>query len=472
MPTIEFQPMPEVKRRLNTSERRELVKIARSNTQMGPRTVIVQPGDDIQVAIDSLNNSGGGTVFLKAGTHTLTRTLTGYSNVSIAGEGLDQSIIECGGNAYGLSYVGTLSALLTIFSLKDFTLQNSNNTAGIDIQYADSWNIDAIKVTSCDQKGIRIQDAKNFLLIDVVTTSNTGNGIEIAASNNRATEQFSLINCQSNSNAINGYAINPNTNDMFYGRFISCQAASNTSDGFDFSGSGASALDITLAGCVSNANGGIGYDVDSSCQRVSFVGCYADVNTGDGFEISAVNCRVVGCFSSDPVDLQNDTVFIGNSVAGGSSTDPIGQIITAEGSTQSFLNQNEGTRTTRRYIIMKNTVGTTIAAGSPVILNSVATGDEVVTTTTGGDDKVFGMADEAISNNAWGRILIEGYTTRLRANGTTDIAIGDLLTTDTNAGIAKKGGVGDMIFGMALEAYSTDDTSGVLNALIFSPRLI
>jgi len=109
---------------------------------------------------------------------------------------------------------------------------------------------------------------------------------------------------------------------------------------------------------------------------------------------------------------------------------------------------------------MKNTSGGALAAGDVVILKSVAACDEVTTTTTGGDDKVFGIATAAIADNAYGFIQTKGKTALLKVNGTSDIAIGDYLSTFTTAKIAKKAVDGEQVFAIALEAYSTDDSDG------------
>lgn len=119
-----------------------------------------------------------------------------------------------------------------------------------------------------------------------------------------------------------------------------------------------------------------------------------------------------------------------------------------------------------KSVWMKNTSGGDLAAGDVVILKSVANGDEVTTTTTGGDDKVFGMATRAITSNTYGFIQVRGKTTLLKVDGTTDIAIGDYLSTFTTAKIAKKATAGDQVFAMALEAYTTNDSNGVIDALL------
>ena len=126
----------------------------------------------------------------------------------------------------------------------------------------------------------------------------------------------------------------------------------------------------------------------------------------------------------------------------------------------------------KKHTRMKNTSGGQLDAGDVVIIKSVAAGDEFTTTTTGGDNKVLGMVVETIANNAYGRVQILGKTTVLKVDGTTDIAIGDYLTPFTTAKIAAKAVAGNMVFAIALEAYTTNDSAGVIDALLVTPRLI
>lgn len=121
---------------------------------------------------------------------------------------------------------------------------------------------------------------------------------------------------------------------------------------------------------------------------------------------------------------------------------------------------------------LKNTSGGALAAGDIVILKSVAAGNEVTTTTTAGDTKVYGMAAEAISDNAFGYIQVHGKTTKLKVDGTTDIAIGDFISAFTTAGIGQKASSGNTAIAIALEAYATNDSNGVIDALIISPRQV
>src|SRR3990167_719664 len=127
----------------------------------------------------------------------------------------------------------------------------------------------------------------------------------------------------------------------------------------------------------------------------------------------------------------------------------------------------------REVTRMKNTSGAGIVAGDICVLKAVAAGDEVTTTTTGGHNQLLRgggfMALETIADAAYGRFLRRGFTNVLKVNGTTDIAVGDRLTSFTSAGIAKKAAVGDPYFATALEAYSTDDSLGVIDAILTEP---
>jgi len=126
----------------------------------------------------------------------------------------------------------------------------------------------------------------------------------------------------------------------------------------------------------------------------------------------------------------------------------------------------------QRIVYMKNTSGGALALGDLVILKSVAGGNEITTTTSQGDDKVYGVVMETIADTAYGAVLVSGKTVSLKVDGTADIAIGDFIGTFTTAKIGMKCSAGDMAIAIALEAYTTDDSAGVIDALLISPRKI
>lgn len=233
---------------------------------------------------------------------------------------------------------------------------------------------------------------------------------------------FRIENVSSSGN-IDGYLL---TGCSFF-QILNSFASNNSANGFDIIG----CTDGMILNCYCESNTGYNYSLDSSCIGVSLIGS----------------------------DL------------GDPSTSPAakGSIL---GRTNAIVNTYSSPVTERRTRYVKNTSGGTITAGNVVTLKAVASGEEVTTTTTAGDDKVWGVALETAANNAYFHILVEGMTTALTVNGTTDIAIGDFLATFTTAGIAYKASAGDQTFAMALEAYTTNDSAGVIDALVFSPRLI
>jgi hypothetical protein len=124
----------------------------------------------------------------------------------------------------------------------------------------------------------------------------------------------------------------------------------------------------------------------------------------------------------------------------------------------------------KNYAYVKNTSGEALAAGDVVTLKAVAAGNEITTTVTAGDQLVFGMVAQAIEDTNFGYVQVKGKTVNLKVDGTTDIAIGDLIGTSTTAKIGMKAASGKMAFAVALEAYTNDDSNGVIDALIITPR--
>ncbi len=126
--------------------------------------------------------------------------------------------------------------------------------------------------------------------------------------------------------------------------------------------------------------------------------------------------------------------------------------------------------------VFKNTSGGSVAKGD--VLIAAATGEsydgtQFITTTTQGDDFVLGMALETIADDAVGNVALKGKTASdFKVDGTTDIAIGDFLGTFTTAKIGMKAAAGDMAIAIALEAYTTDDSSGTITVLLITPRKI
>jgi len=95
----------------------------------------------------------------------------------------------------------------------------------------------------------------------------------------------------------------------------------------------------------------------------------------------------------------------------------------------------------------------------------------VDTTPRKGDALVLGVAIEDIKSDDKGFVLIEGKT-KVRVNGSNDIHIGDFLGTHTERGVACKAESGDMGIAIALEEYTEDNSSGLIDVLVCTPRKI
>jgi len=419
------------------------------NIKIGATTIAVEAGQSIQAAIDEINTLGtGGTVLLKSGTHNIDYDIIIPSKIALVGAGKDQTVLEFSGSANGIIAKGTSVSIKDNMRLASFTLQNSNNAGGIDIEYFDNWSIDNVRVTSCDQDGIKIGGCQDFILINTKSDNNTGAGFNFSLlSPTRLISRFTVLNCLADSNTGNGFE-NDTSATVQSGAFIRSDSNSNTGDGYNFN---TSFQYCSISDCFLNGNDN---GIILSGTLLSLKNVIASSNSTLDYDLS----------SATNISFSGNILVIGSSVGADSVLDITDAIVYSEN------NVRTSTKTNKKILRMKNTSGGALVEGDVVTFKAAAGGDEVTTTTTSGDDYVFGMAMESISNNNYGSILTEGYTTKLKVDGTTDIAIGDFLCTFTTAKIAQKATAGDMAFAIALEAYTTNDSNGVIDALLITPR--
>lgn len=135
--------------------------------------------------------------------------------------------------------------------------------------------------------------------------------------------------------------------------------------------------------------------------------------------------------------------------------------------------RKEGTgKFAQMYAIMRNVSGGTLSRGDLVVLDTTE-GNAVTTTTSAGDKKVWGMWDDAVvADDAYGRVLLLGWTDQLKVDGTTDIAIGDEITSFTTVKIGAKAAADQVSIATALEAYTTNDSNGVIDAIVHFPAIM
>jgi len=119
------------------------------------------------------------------------------------------------------------------------------------------------------------------------------------------------------------------------------------------------------------------------------------------------------------------------------------------------------------FIELINDDGSAVVRGDIVTFDVSKGRNYFDRTTSGNDNQVFGMAAEAIADGARGKIQVYGPTKYLKVDGTTDIAVGDFISTFTTKGIGQQGTIGSgNCIAIATEAYSTNDSNGVIDAFL------
>lgn len=438
----------------------------RTSTAFG-RAATVKAGEDIRPALESLKSAGGGTLILLAGTHKPTYDIVGGSKINIVGEGINQTIIDFGLQEYNINYT-----LVNNFVLRDFTVKNcGNNIDGIEIQGCNEFTVQTVSAESNDGNGFVFSSSYNYRVNGCTARLNGFSGFEfvsqLLSGSGNDNYNFIVNGCFSEDNTSHGFRLRTASSWVTYNfSFFSCIALGNSGDGFSLE----DAVNIvagSLVGCVCQSNSG--WDIDVSASRVSIVGCSS--SNGTSFlrtSSTSQKLTVIGCTSSGDYYLEGGVAVSGVSLG---DDIPFAQLSDLTDKGIEVTGSHDGSTTTeRKHCMMLNTSGGTLTGGSVVIFKAAADGDEVTTTTTVGDDYVFGMVLDDIASNAYGLVLVQGYTKKLKVNGTTDIAIGDFLCTYSVAGIASKATAGDMAFAIALEAYTTNDSSGVIDALLITPR--
>ena len=99
----------------------------------------------IQSAIDWANLYGGGIVYIKAGTYTLTNDLILYSNIELQGEDDDTSIIDLNYSGKSILISGTSGLHKTNIRLRNLCITH----AGLEVQALFSSYADDVLIEDC-----------------------------------------------------------------------------------------------------------------------------------------------------------------------------------------------------------------------------------------------------------------------------------------------------------------------------------
>jgi len=467
--------LPEKDGRYLSDERRTR-KTARTNRAPTGKGILVNPGENIQKAIDAVEKDGDGVVSLVTGTHSVDYNITLPQGLTLKGAGSQgATIIDFSNGAYSIKIQGIVGNNVLNCSIQDLLIKRSTADAAIDLQYAQQVRVINVVISSCTKDGFRIRNS-GAIDCERILVDSCRDGIIINGSSSDDVFAVRFYSCTSQNNSQNGFYVNTGGADAVQNIwFFGCRAGDNTKTGFAFAGG--AELNSGLINCEAVDNSIHGFSL--AAEDISVIGCNAKNNTQVGFLNNDSDNRIIGCSSEGSgirdyhIALQSNAgQLIGNNTRPGATQDPSTELSDPDSYSNIDLGEN-GTWTTQKTVLrMKNNSGGERSEGETAVWDTSTSGNQFTTTTTQGDDKVVGMIMETIANGQWGYILVLGKTTKLKVNGTTDIAAGDLLGTFTSAGIAMKAAAGDMAFAMSLEAYATDDSNGVINALLISPRKV
>lgn len=386
------------------------------NLNIGQRVISLPTtanATEINSAITTVNASGGGEVRLAAGTYTLSTDIVMKTGVALVGSGLDLTIIDFNETNSTILADSSASPLsLRQFAIKGLTIRDSSSTGAIEILECAQFQIINVKTTSNDHFSLYIEDSSDYSVRDFRSSTDVDEIRIIHGANGTGGDTVFFFNVHSD----NGFLID---NDAISApecrmTFINC------SDEFVFT-AGIRPAKMTLIACEGPVSG--------FSPEVTLISHLSETGITDD-----KGYNIVRPWNNEP-DEEAQTNLVANASGGN------------------------------------------LLPGDVVILSSTAGAASVTTTTTAGDNKVIGMVlgDEeggTFATSEAGYILRTGRTALLKVNGTTDIAVGDYLSTFTTAGIAAKASSGHTAFAIALEAYTTDDSSGIIDALLITPRYI
>ena len=322
-----------------------------ANIKLGVNNIFVPVGGSIQQAIDSLNERGGGKVFLAAGIHTINAALTGYTGVDLIGENQSTTIIDFNSTAANLSFTGTsvysTGTITSITSginvtgsgtswlanvttdhqifigntwykigavLTDTTLTLSEGYQGnatlpgaayraskiildVDVQDITFKNSTGTALVATDCRNFRpenlkfVSNNKGFVFTNI-SEFLSDRGLTVVSSTSNGGEITNARICNFHalslaSNGGHGIALNNYTT----GVISESSAASNTTDGFNLT----SCTDLVMGPIESSANGGQGMELVSGNDNIIIGGgSIFNANTSDAIKLTATsdNCKI------------------------------------------------------------------------------------------------------------------------------------------------------------------------------------
>jgi hypothetical protein len=154
----------------------------------------VTPGaaGEIQQAIDAARDNGGGRVRLPAGVYLLTSKVRLHNNVTVYGDGMDQTILRWAPGA-----------------TTDHMMSNATLTAGNQNLQVWGLTLDGQNRPGCDDGciGLRLNNVRNSTFVGVAADNFTHDGIYVGYNQNNGAHSVRLSGCRAANNFRNGIGL-------------------------------------------------------------------------------------------------------------------------------------------------------------------------------------------------------------------------------------------------------------------------
>ncbi len=429
----------------------------------------------IQYAVDSLPTSGG-RLFLSTGEYTLSSSLVINYPHTIIGAGKGATILKTNGYFDAIQMAPASASETESLSIRDLTL--NGNSLGRYGLYFNS------KVVGYQFWNIAICSFKDFGIYENSNWGNTYIGCKIM-SNGRSSVDTGGICIFSNVCTFLGCRIDWNgvgviARDGYGSSFYNCVIEGNRYHGvYAYSTPSESKYPqhVTLENCQ--------FELNNQANASNIYDIYlADSNVGYW---SLINIKTTGGYVAQSIRSHGWFTYLANIrssehcyISGKKSTkiqcDFQDDASLGDGIRTIDYDTTEEGAVVNKFIrrLNINNWAETCPEGGVVVYRATEAGEAArfTATTTKGDPKVLGVADEDIGYTSYGRIQIEGKTTKLKVNGSDPISPGDYLCTYTERWVACKADSGDTVFALALGSYDQANSSGVIDALLISPRKI
>lgn len=283
----------------------------------------------INNTITAVNTAGGGKIFIKAGTYTITTSIVPKNKVWIQGEGVATVLYGSGTGFSVIQLLGSIGSPLTDFVIEDLMIDGTGLvdasynvvTKGIFITYMLRCHMRNLYLYNIPASGIGtdymvdcfihncIVDLAGRQFVDTVGGNGIGIGTGKYENENSIITDCHVINCGNNGIMIEQQTdtlqskyivvadctvINCNRGFRNSGsakvKFVNCIAENNTLDGFIISNNSATlrGRETIIAFCHANNNGDNGIEIadDDSLEKIFLItGCEIYANTSHGIRL-------------------------------------------------------------------------------------------------------------------------------------------------------------------------------------------